>query len=151
MGLMDNQHIYAHISYGLWDVAGSCRIRVENLLLHQPFIEYLKPISIWSARNKMHSKSFGELKKMRVFPANRGIIQNFSILALNPHGDLGSPALTIRARCLLGQGRKPLKKKIPGPSYLQCVQKNERTTWKQKHVLYINLYVYIYIHTRNIL
>ena len=33
--------------------------------------------------------------------------------------------------------------RLTNPSYLQCVQKNERTTWKQKYILYINLYIYI--------
>ena len=133
MGLMDNQHIY-HMDYEMWPGPSGKSITA-------PAIHWVSENNFNLIRNKqMHSKSFGELKKNEGFPWHGGIIQNFTILVLKPHGDLGIPALTIRARCLLGQGMKPLNQSLA----ICSVYKTIGVLHENKSICYISIYIYIY-------
>ena len=133
MGLMDNQHIY-HMDYEMWPGPSGKSITA-------PAIHWVSENNFNLIRNKqMHSKSFGELKKIEGFPWHGGIIQNFTILVLKPHGDLGIPALTIRARCLLGQGMKPLNQSLA----ICSVYKTIGVLHENKSICYISISIYIY-------
>lgn len=129
----------AHISYGLWDVAGS-EWKIYYCTSHS--------LSIWKQfqsdpQQTNAFQKFWRTKKNEGFPWHGGIIQNFTILVLKPHGDLGIPALTIRARCLLGQGMKPLNQSLA----ICSVYKTIGVLHENKSICYISIYIYI----RNIL